>query len=68
MKDKTVSKSYREKFQAHVTELKKFRARMEKPSSTSPVTKKEVRSAQDAINIIKDDLSAWNRIRPIYAK
>ena len=67
LKDKVVSRSYKEKFESHISELKKFRNRMEK-ANKDPISKREIKQAQTQIAEVKDDLSAWNRIKPIYQK
>ena len=67
LKDKVVSRSYKEKFEGHISELKKFRNRMEK-ANKDPISKREIKQAQTQIAEVKDDLSAWNRIKPIYQK
>ena len=67
-KDKVVARSYKEKFDAHISELKQFRSMIEKASTNNPIPKKYVTRAQAQIANAKDDLSAWNRIKPIYQK
>ena len=66
-KDKTVGLSYTQKFTNHVVTLKKLRSRIENPWK-EPITKKDMQSAEDCVKELKDDLSAWSRIKPIYVK
>ena len=66
-KDKTVGPSYTQTFTNHVVTLKKLRSRIENPGK-EPIIKKDMINAEDCVKELKDDLSAWNRIKPIYVK
>ena len=66
-KDKTVGVSYTQKFNTHISTLKKTRARIENPGK-EPISKKDMKNAEACVMALKDDLSAWNRIKPIYVK
>ena len=66
-KDKTVGVSYTQKFNTHISTLKKTRARIENPGK-EPISKKDMKNAEACVMASKDDLSAWNRIKPIYVK